>query len=133
MKRKRDEKKVVIISEGEIQRKRIAFKDYVKGKEYVELLVSWIFLPLKFPSYGLLLSDGNDEYRISYSVKSEVMDKVFATFGLKVGMDYYGKVLILKKEGGRVTIEEGKDDALYEWVSGKGWRLAFEDKDDIPF
>lgn len=133
MVRKNSGKKVVVISEGIAQRKRISFKEYAKDKENVELIVDWIFLPVKFKTYGLLLTDGNEEYRISYTVRAEVMDKIFDTFNIRIGKNYEGKILVLKKKGKIVTIEEGDEEARYIWVSGKGWRLEIEEKDDIPF
>lgn len=133
MVRKNSGKKVVVISEGIVQRKRISFKEYVKDKENVELIVDWIFLPVKFKTYGLLLTDGNEEYRISYTIRAEVMDKIFDTFNIRIGKNYEGKILVLKKKGKIVTIEEGDEKARYIWVSGKGWRLEIEEKDDIPF
>lgn len=125
-------KKVVVISERAQQRKRISFWDYARKKEYIELIVEWIFLPVRFSSYGLLLSDGSSEYRISYAIKPSVMDKIFEVFGIKAGRDYTGKVLLVKKKNGQITIEEGAENAIYLWISGKGWKLKIE-KDDIPF
>lgn len=134
MTKQKQEKKVVVLAQREtVRRERISFRDYAQDKERLELVVDFIFLPVRFRNYGLLLSDGNDEYRISYNIRPELMEQVFEVFNMKIGKDYEGKILVLKKEGQKIWIEEGKDRATYVWLSGKGWRLANLEAEDIPF
>lgn len=129
---KKEEKRSFTLAQSiSEKRERISFKDYIKDKKEVSLVIDWIFLPLKFRTYGLLLSDGNESYRISYNAQAEVFEKILGALGMTVGKDYRGKILLLKKQNGSVLIEEGEEEVIYEWVSGKGWRLNL--KDDIPF
>lgn len=135
--KKQASKKVVLYSE-EIrgQRKRISFRDYSKDKETFELVVDWIFLPLRFPRYGILLTDGSEEYRISLNIDAERAENILDVFNFKVGKDRVGKILLLCKRDKEISVEEGKEEVIYRWVSGKGWRLVTEvseEKDDIPF
>lgn len=114
-------------------RKRIPWREYQQGKKEIELIVDWVFLPVRFPTYGLLLYDGSEEYRVSMSLRPEIMEKLMQATGLTIGKDYRGRILVIKKEGEKTMITQGKEDAEYQWISGKGWRLSNITSDDIPF
>lgn len=133
-KEKANEKKVVVLTQ-EAFRKRISFRDYSRERGDFELTVDWIFLPIRYPRYGLLLSDGAEDYRISLNVSVERMDEIMRVFNLKVGQDRKGKILMVKRIAGQTLFVEGDEEAEYRWVSGKGWRLVSEEikDEDIPF
>lgn len=133
-KEKANEKKVVILTQ-ETVRKRISFRDYSRDKKEFELVVDWIFLPLRYPRYGLLLSDGAEDYRVSLNVSVEKMDEIMRIFGIKVGQDRKGKILKVKRTADQTFFIEGDEKAEYRWISGKGWRLVSEEikEEDIPF
>lgn len=108
------------------KKKRVKFKDYEKGKERFELLLTRILLPKRFNSYSLIFIDSKSDNEIVLNLNAERAKEI-----LKQLLAKRGKIL-LKKQENEIFLERIEDDNFeykrYSW----GWKLEYV-KEDIPF